>query len=231
MGEFTGIWITKELIDMKLSPSKTMVLSMIRELQPFHGSNKYIADKLNLTSRAVSTIITQLYNKKIVKISGRTSARVITIEETSLVDYRRNFVSTKEETSKTKEETSTNSKYIKDNKDNSKVTHLEKAEYRQLATLLMTLHQIEDSKYKKTDSQLNSWASDIRKLVEIDNRSLPEVENLIRWAKTPGNFWFPNIMSGKKLRDKADTLISQMKRTNKYISKDEMKNKDYAEGW
>ena len=239
MGKFTGLWISEELIQMKLSPSKTMVLSMIRELQPFHGSNKYIAEKLNLTSRSVSSIITELQTKKLINISGKTSARIITIEDSSLDNYRRNFHSTIEETSQTCEETSvtieetsTNNKDIIDNKEYNKVTHLEKVEYRELATLLMTLHQVEDSKYKKSDSQLNKWASDIRKLSEIDKRNLKEIEEIIRWVKRPGEFWFSNIMSGKKLREKADTLISQMKRDNyKSVPKDEQKNKNYAEGW
>ena len=86
----------------------------------------------------------------------------------------------------------------------------EKYEY--LALLLMKLHQTEDLRYKKSTVDIARWANDIRLLSERDNRTVSEIEAVIRWCKRPGGFWFPNIMSGKKLRDKFPTLISQMKR-------------------
>lgn len=82
-----------------------------------------------------------------------------------------------------------------------------------LASLLSDLHRAQiDTGYKVTPAQLNAWAKDIEKLNRIDGRDWPDIEAAIRWIKTPGCFWAPNILSGKKLREKYPTIIGQMKR-------------------
>ena len=68
----------------------------------------------------------------------------------------------------------------------------------ELAELMYSLHKEIDPKVKKPNIEL--WAADIEKINRLDNRSYEDIEKVIRWAKTPGNFWFANIMSGKKLR-------------------------------
>lgn len=103
-------------------------------------------------------------------------------------------------------------------KEEKSVLSFEKEEYQELAKLILTLHKVVDSKFKKTKEQLNKWAIDIRKLVEIDQRSLEEVEDVIRWAKDPDCFWFPNIQSGKKLREKFSTLYTQAKKNSTRVS-------------
>jgi len=77
----------------------------------------------------------------------------------------------------------------------------------QLACLLERLHKEVDLKYKGSPQK---WAADIEKLLRLDSREASEVERVIRWCKTPGNFWFSNIMSGKKLREKYPQLLIQM---------------------
>ena len=88
----------------------------------------------------------------------------------------------------------------------------ETEEYKQaleLAILLESKHKEVDPKFK---GNTVGWATHIEKLIRIDKRTVDEIEKVIRWAKEPDNFWFPNIMSGKKLREKFPTLLSQMKR-------------------
>jgi hypothetical protein len=83
-----------------------------------------------------------------------------------------------------------------------------------LAKTLNDLHLSNiDQKAKRADAKtLFRWAEDISKLNRIDGRTWDEIEDVIRWVKTPGQFWAPNIMSGKKLREKFDTIMAQMKR-------------------
>lgn len=69
---------------------------------------------------------------------------------------------------------------------------------KEMAELLFSLHKQADPKAKKPN--LDSWADDIEKISRLDGRSYDDIEKVIRWVKTPGNFWFANIMSGKKLR-------------------------------
>lgn len=69
---------------------------------------------------------------------------------------------------------------------------------KEMAELLFSLHKQVDQNVKKPN--IDSWAMDIEKINRLDGRSYEEIEKVIRWVKTPGNFWFANIMSGKKLR-------------------------------
>ena len=79
-----------------------------------------------------------------------------------------------------------------------------------LSQLLVSLHQSNiDSKYNPACKQVEKWAEDIDKLNRLDGRSWKEIEEVIRWVKTSGNFWAANIMSGSKLREKFPTLTAQ----------------------
>ena len=62
----------------------------------------------------------------------------------------------------------------------------------------------------KTPS-LNNWAKDIDLAIRVDKRTPQELINAIDWIYTSkrGEFWKPNILSAKKLRDKFDTLELQ----------------------
>ena len=82
-----------------------------------------------------------------------------------------------------------------------------------LAALLFELHRDSiDSGYKVPPAHLETWARDIDRLHRIDGREWKDIEATIRWVKTPGQWWAPNIMSGAKLRDKYPTIIGQMNR-------------------
>jgi len=90
--------------------------------------------------------------------------------------------------------------------------------YLPLSELLYYEHKKVDSKYlrgKVVSDVLKNWANDIRLLVERDGRTIEEVEQVIKWVKTEGNFWFVNIMSGKKLRLQFPKLLLQMKQEGK----------------
>lgn len=56
------------------------------------------------------------------------------------------------------------------------------------------------------------WARDIEKLLRIDGRRPEDVEKVIAWCQQDGCFWAPNVLSGKKLREKFDTMWGQMRR-------------------
>lgn len=61
---------------------------------------------------------------------------------------------------------------------------------------------------------LNQWADDIRKTVELDKRSMEQVANMIEWA-TKDSFWGGVILSARKLREKYDTMKAQANRNFK----------------
>ena len=67
------------------------------------------------------------------------------------------------------------------------------------------------------DVNIQTWANDIDKAMRIDKRTEEELGKCIDWIyeDTKGAFWIPNIMSGKKLREKFDTMNMQVIATPK----------------
>ncbi len=68
---------------------------------------------------------------------------------------------------------------------------------------ILTINESFKSDYKK-------WIPDIEKMLRIDNRDINDIQKCLNWIYSDGKFWIPNIMSGKKLREKFDTLFIQM---------------------
>lgn len=66
-----------------------------------------------------------------------------------------------------------------------------------LATKLFSLILKNDPKAKKP--VIDSWANEIRKLNQLDNRSHAEIERIIDWCQADV-FWSTNILSAAKLR-------------------------------
>lgn len=56
-----------------------------------------------------------------------------------------------------------------------------------------------------------SWSKDISYAINIDKRTKEELINCINWIynSKKGEFWIPNILSGKKLRSKYDAMNMQ----------------------
>lgn len=66
---------------------------------------------------------------------------------------------------------------------------------------------------KKPNLQI--WANDMRKLIELDKRDPKKVGEVIEWA-TQDSFWQTNILSASKLRDKWDSITARMKSAGGY---------------
>jgi predicted phage replisome organizer len=77
----------------------------------------------------------------------------------------------------------------------------------------------------------STWEKDIEKALRIDKRTKAQLIDCIDWiySSDKGAFWIPNILSGKKLREKFDTMniqaMSDKSRSNitfiKELCKDE----------
>lgn len=61
------------------------------------------------------------------------------------------------------------------------------------------------------EPNLQQWANDMRLMLETDKREPNAVATVIDWA-TSNSFWQSNILSASKLREKFETLQSQMNR-------------------
>ncbi len=74
-------------------------------------------------------------------------------------------------------------------------------------------------RYSKNKPKLDRWYQDIDKAMRIDGRTPKQLRYLISYIFTQdtdrANFWKPNIQSGKKLREKFDTIAQQIKNDRK----------------
>jgi|GEM_PF-6126735 len=67
----------------------------------------------------------------------------------------------------------------------------------------------------------NSWLKDIDLAMRVDERKEDELIIIIDWIYSEGSFWIPHVRSGKKLREKYDTMFSQKITSNKkHVTKD-----------
>lgn len=87
----------------------------------------------------------------------------------------------------------------------------------QLGVFLFSKIQELNPKFKTPN--LVKWSKEFYKLLKIDNHSLKEIQQLIEWIFTPGNFWSCQILSPAKLRRKFDELIIRMDFDDKKFSK------------
>lgn len=60
------------------------------------------------------------------------------------------------------------------------------------------------------EPNLQNWANDVRLMMERDNRTERQITYLIDWCQND-EFWFKNILSVSKLREKYDQLVMQIK--------------------
>ena len=114
-----------------------------------------------------------------------------------------------------------------DNKDNkekkdNKYFSKDSNEYL-LAGHLLTEIRKNNENYKQPN--LQDWAKNIDLMMRVDNRSPQKIQEVIEWCQQD-DFWHPNILSTKKLRDKFDVLVAKMNgipkepkgRTLKYVN-------------
>lgn len=80
----------------------------------------------------------------------------------------------------------------------------------EISQFLYNSCQENDSKFFRTERQLDQWTSDIEKLNRIDKRDYVEIWQVMKWCRN-NTFWKPNIMSGSKFRQKYEMLLQQMK--------------------
>jgi hypothetical protein len=98
-----------------------------------------------------------------------------------------------------------------DNTNTSAVADSTKLEEIDLELSRLLLDFIRENTPTFKQPNLEKWAEYIRLMRERDGRTEAQIRFLITWCqKDP--FWQANILSTKKLRDKFDTLVAQVKR-------------------
>lgn len=83
-------------------------------------------------------------------------------------------------------------------------------EHFRLATKLKN-NLINDFPKEMVKANLEKWADIIRLMEEKDSHTLEQIEYVINWLPS-SDFWFGNIRSAKKLRDKFESLKFEIKK-------------------
>lgn len=85
-----------------------------------------------------------------------------------------------------------------------------------LSKLLLDLILRRNGDYKIPD--LQKWALHIDKMINLDNRKVDDIENIIKWCQSDASkeskFWNNNILSTQKLRAQYDQLKMKMDNEN-----------------
>jgi hypothetical protein len=102
--------------------------------------------------------------------------------------------------------------------------------YYQLA--IFFFEQIKNNNPNHKEPNYQTWADDIRKMIELDNRTEEQVKYLMNWVQQD-DFEMANVLSPAKLRKRFDSLIIKVKRqkpTSKVVPIDKNK-KTYNYGF
>ncbi len=122
----------------------------------------------------------------------------------------------------------TNNKENKSNKDSDSRTK----EFFPLAEYLYNII-LANSKMRYGRHVLKAWATDIRKLSEINGVPYLRIKKALRWYKNNiGKKYIPIILSGESLRNKfikLEAAISRQNGSDTYVNKEEVERED--ESW
>jgi chlorite dismutase len=84
------------------------------------------------------------------------------------------------------------------------------------------------------EPNLQSWANDVRLMMERDNRTEEQISYLMDWVQND-SFWKTNILSVSKLREKYDQLVMRVKenmnKQNKMVEKQLPKAYQSLQDW
>lgn len=95
----------------------------------------------------------------------------------------------------------------KDSRNSANAKYADDSPFLKLAILLFERIKTRNPKHKKPN--LQSWADDVRKTIELDDRTNDEYLQVLEWSQRD-LFWQTNILSPAKLRKQFDTLTLQM---------------------
>lgn len=151
---------------------------------------------------------------EMLNIKKTTKYSVVTVINWSMYQPNEQQMNNKRTTNE--QQMNTNNNGNKGNNDNNKNPPKQKLVYEEtsppykLADYLYKRILINNPNHKKPD--LQKWADEFRKVIEIDKRDLHEISKLIKWVQED-DFESVNVLSPTKLRKRYDQLLIKMNRS------------------
>lgn len=222
---FKGIWIPKEVwLDENLSWIEKFLLVKIDSLDNEKGcwaNNEYFAKFFGVSKDRISRLISSLSKKGYITVefsykegTKAIEKRIVKITNTyrckQLEGIGENANRGIGENTKDNN-TSFNNTFNNTNKEEVETSSVKySTEHFTLASKLKN-NLINDFPKEMKKANLEKWADVIRLMEEKDDRTIKQVEYVINWLPS-SEFWFGNIRSAKKLREKFDSLKFEIKK-------------------
>ncbi|GGJ51193.1 replication protein [Virgibacillus salexigens] len=172
----------------------------------YEMSSSYLAKLLNTKSRSqVDRELTSLIDKGVLTVKGigEKGARVLSFNK-NYKDWNEKGPSkeTVPEIKPNKKPTTKKKKYSEDN------TYYKMAVY--FYELVEKVAQDAGVPHLTKKANMQTWADDMRKLIELDGVDKKLAKDVMDWVVTD-SFWKTNVLSARKLRDKFVELAIKMK--------------------
>lgn len=213
--DFKGVWIPKEVwLSDALTMQEKLFYVEIDSLDNEQGcfaSNSHFAEFFDVSKGRCTQIIKSLESKKLITINleykgkqvVRRLIRVVNKLNTPLSNPKHPYLENDEGNNTSLNNTSNNT---------SKVTTKSSDNYSEgaynVAHLLLTNILKINPSFKIPN--ISTWSRDIDKAIRIDKRTTEQLIDCVNWIYSKqGEFWQKNILSGKKLREKFDTMNMQ----------------------
>lgn len=109
--------------------------------------------------------------------------------------------------------TNKNVKNVKNEKKNTpKRVYEETSSPYQLS--IYFLERIRENNPEHKEPNLQTWADDVRKMLELDNRTEEQIKYLMKWVQQD-DFEMTNVLSPSKIRKRYDQLVMKVKNQSK----------------
>ena len=180
--------------------------------------NEGVKREQQVNSTSVWRWLKRFEKEQMLNIKSTTKYSVISINRWAEYQGSEHQVDSDRTTSEQQVDTNKNYKNYKNEKNNKTLSSTRKKRVYDTDSIYLILAEelfkqiCQNQEIKKPN--LNQWADDIRKMIEIDKRTEGQVRRMIEWSQKD-SFWCANILSGKKLREKYDTMAAQANRKYK----------------
>jgi len=183
----------------------------------FITSIRKLEDRWNWSNTKIINFLKLLESDEMIVFKSDTKKTVITIDKYDFYHDNGNGKTSpkhhESDTNASRKHTNNNDNNVNNVKKYSrKQVYDESSNYYQLA--IFFYQQIKKNNPNHKEPNFQTWSDDIRKMIELDERTDEQVKYLMQWVQED-DFEMANVLSPSKLRKRFDQLVIKVKQTKK----------------